>query len=269
MPFNRSVIKTIKPLRFYEKKILTANIKDFLKNKLLDEILETDYKYERLDFNQKLEYKTKTGFLKILMKTISYKYDFVYNDILAKQFNGLKTIITHNTKMQKIFVKVEKARPLSRYNLKHKKVIGLMPKLKEFFNLTGYSTGFKNFLFYETLNYNYTHNLRTFGLSKKILMFSLMTNVKQCKDFITTSNKYISQTYRKKILKINTYGFKLKLRNRARRFRYKFAKIMELKRPRTFTFRMRKHLFKQMFKQLMQKILLKRQFYRKKKYVSS
>jgi hypothetical protein len=270
MPLNIKVAKPVKPKKFYEKKILKATIKDFLKGKLLDEILEEEYKYERLDFNQKLEYKTTTGFIKMLMKTINYKYDFVYNDVLAKQFNGLKTIITHNTKMQKIFLKVNEAKPLSVYKLKYKKITGLLPKLKEFFNLTGNSTGFKNFLFYDTLKYNYTHNLKTFGLSKKILMFSLMTSVKQCEDFITTSNKYVSQTYRKKILKINTYGFKLKLRNKAQRFRYKFAKVLELKRRRTFTFRKRKQYFKILFKKFIQKILSsKKIYYRRKKYVSS
>lgn len=221
------------------KKQISMDLKPFLKGYALDQILEKVYKYETLKFGESRENLTSGGFLKFIMKTMDYRFDYVYNDILAKQFNGLKTIFTYNTNMQKIYVKVEKARPLAIFRLKNKRVLGLFPKMKEFYNLTGFTTGYKVFQFFDNRTYNYTHSLKTFGDSKKVLFLQLIQELPSYGKNAFKSS-IARQTFKKKKLILNVSGFRMKLKNKLRRIKYKFKQIVNTKKNRTFTFKTRK-----------------------------
>lgn len=225
-------------------------LKPFLKGHALDNILQKVYKYETLRFGLANENLTLGGFIKFIMKTIDYRFDYVYNDILAKQFNGLKTIFTYNTNMQKIFVKVEKAKPLAIFRLKYKRVLGLFPKMKEFYNITGFTTGYKVFQFFDNKSYNYTHNLKTFGDSKKVLFLELIQELPLYgKNLFKLS--FMRQTFKKKKLYLNLSGFKIKLKNKLRRIKYRFNQIVNTKKNRTFTNRSRRKFLKKLDKFLM------------------
>ena len=120
-----------------KKRGLTPKIRDLVVFSVIDKMLSYDYKYEHSYFQEAEDFKTVKGYIKYISKTVDTKFNFVSNDIEANHFNGFKTFVTFNTKIYKFIKSYEKMRPLKKINLYTKRIEGLFPKQKEFYNLTG------------------------------------------------------------------------------------------------------------------------------------
>lgn len=234
-------------------KPMKATVPQLLRNVVLNVILAKEYKYETIIFGGLRENKTPKGFLKIIFKTIEYRHDLVYNDILSKQFNGVKTFITTNTQMHNIFRKVNKAKPLSIFSLKFKKILALSPKLKEFYNLTGHTVGFKVFQFFDNKKYNYTHNLKTYGESRKAVFLTMLNEITT--GLKTYKTAFIIPKYRKTKFRVRFTGFKIRLYNPTRRMRSKIKKLKEFKMIRDLKYRLRKSRYKILFNRFKQNLI--------------
>jgi hypothetical protein len=116
---------------------LYGSSQELLNFKIIDNILNYSYKYERITYYRSIINKTHKEMFKITFKIIDAELDFVFNDLKAKYFNGLKIISTQNTRLFRIFSTVQNARPLNRLALFTKKCPGFLPKVKDFFNFTG------------------------------------------------------------------------------------------------------------------------------------
>jgi hypothetical protein len=208
---------------------INFNLLDLISHKVLDSILNSDYKYETLDFGKKIENKTTKLLLKTITKTIEYDYNLVYQDIVSKQFNGLKTVISLNTKMHRIFKQYEKAKPLNIFNLKFKKINHSMPRVREFYNLTGFTKGFKTFQFFDLITHDYASHLKPFGEVKAYIVSSLAKALTQHFSMCLKS-LFITQHFRKTKFIIRINGFKLKITNKLL-FRYslRFIKSLNIK----------------------------------------
>lgn len=223
-------------------------LNDLLAGNVLDNILATEYKYETLNFGRKREFKTTKGYLKFITKTIDFNYNLVYQDIVSKQFNGLKTVITLNTKMHKIFMLYEKAKPMNIFNIRYKKINHLLPRVKEFYNFTGFTKGYKTFQFFDNLNYEYTSNLKPFGEVKLYLISQFIKALIQ-HFTLFSATLFTSQLHRKARFNVIVNGFNLKINNKHLfKYRMKFLKLLNIK-PLNRTLK-KKFKIKNLFKAL-------------------
>lgn len=226
---------------------INATLNELLHNIVLKRILVSDYKYETVAFGMSKENKTSKKFLKIVFKTIQYRHDLVYNDILAKTFNGIKTFLTINTQMHKIFNKVKRAKPLSIFKLKFKRIQTVSPTLKEFYNLTGHTVGYNVYQFFDNKKYNYTHNLKNFSISRKALYFTMLKEITTGKINVSDA-LMISQTYKKAKLRIRVFGFRFKIYNPKMRPKFRYHKLKDYyKITRDSTLRKKRKYFKVLF----------------------
>lgn len=124
------------------KRGLLSHIREIITFKILDKIIRYEYKYEHSHFEQTEAFKTPEGFIKLIYKTVDNRFDIVANDLVAKHFNGLKTFFTLNTGVLKFSTSFQKAKPLRKLSLFTKRLEGLYPKQKEFYDMSG---GNKNF----------------------------------------------------------------------------------------------------------------------------
>jgi hypothetical protein len=82
-------MNTLTLIKRYPTKInidLYANL-TLIKNKLLDSILNSDYKYKTLDFGKRIENETTKHLLKTITKVIEYNYNLVYQDKIKELLN--------------------------------------------------------------------------------------------------------------------------------------------------------------------------------------
>jgi len=216
------------------KKIIKTTTEDLLRHSLLDFILRSLYFYELISFDLAEDCRHKNHFIKMIFEIMDYKFDNVSNDIMSKQTNGLKATTTTNTQILEIFIKVFKARPLTIYGLKSRKVRGFLPKRKEFFNLTGNSVGFKTFFFYNNKDYRSTHALKPFGEVRKKVSYRLRAELQKYKAK-AIKKPFIRKRRWKRKLKFNFKGYRVRLKNKYRRYRFKFKTvILTGKKNRTF-----------------------------------
>lgn len=232
-----------------KKKIkqLKGTLKDLLTDVFLNFILLSEYKYEMLNFNLSKYNRHRNGFLKIAFEIISYKFNNILNDLLSKQGNRLKTITTTNSQILEIFSKVNKMRPLSIYGLKLRRTYNFLPKMKEYFNLTGKAINYKTFYFYDNKNNYSAQPLKPFEETKKKISYIFIMDYINYKTFII--KRYFIRKRRRRKLKIYFRGYKIRVRNKYKRYKFRFKKIILTGlKQRTFVKKIRRKKTKRMRK---------------------
>jgi hypothetical protein len=149
------------------------------------------------------------------MKTVSYEFHAVWNDIKGTHFNGLKTFITENTNIHKVFRKFQRAKPIKSLTWIYKRIKDFLPKVKDYFNMTGGNTTYKTVQFSvnpKTKEHTYAHNLQNFSQVKKWI---IIKGKKIFRKFLKNNKKvFISNSFRKRYRLVDANGYHFKIKNR-------------------------------------------------------
>lgn len=201
---------------------LFSSIRDLITQKAFIRTLTYYYNYESNTFLRYKEHATLKGHFKFITKTIDYHLDFVFNDVKGTHFNGLKTVISQNSAIHKVYKKFQISKPINSVRLLYRRFSDLFPRAKEFYNMTGGNRTYKIFQYiidpHSTI-FSYTHNLKNFQDVKSFFVHQGRNSYANI-----TKNKYshfIRKTRRKRYIRILSCGFAFRLRARKIFYRYK------------------------------------------------
>jgi hypothetical protein len=201
-----------------------------------DHIWANEYNFEKTSIILRNLYKTNQKTFKCFLKTIELRYDLVRNDILAKDYNGIKTFITRNTQMFEASLKKLISKPLSTFSLLYNNVQGLLPKLADYYNITGDTVCYHLYQFKENIKYSYVHNLRSYTLAKKDLYLSFYSILK-IKGLSYKKNIFAYQHARRRKFRFLLGGFALKFKRRLKKLKIKKIQVFNLLLKRGVSFK--------------------------------
>lgn len=233
-----------------KKRGLISKLRELVTYNVLDKMLRYDYKYEYSYFQEREEFKTPDGYIKYISKTIDTRFDFVFNDLEAKHYNGFKTFLTINTKVYKFIRSFERMRPLQKISLFTKRLEGLYPKQKEFYNLTGSNKNYHTIEIMTDIRDNTStfSNIFTCFTYLKDHVISLLSNINHLSFKSLFNTIFVNLSYKRNKFTVFLNGFTALLKKRLFRIKYYFPyKIFKtLKRSEIFprTPRLRRKLRK-------------------------
>lgn len=230
---KQKVDKTTFAYNIIKKRGLVSTLRELVTYTVLDKMLRYDYRYEYSYFKETEAFKTVDGYIKYISKTVDTKFDVVFNDLEAKHYNGFKTFITINTKIYKFIRSFEKMRPLQKISLFTKRLEGLYPKQKEFYNLTGgnrnyYTTEIITDLTEKTSTFS---NIFTCFTYLKTHIISVLSNINHLVFKNLFKTVFVTLNYKRSKYTVFLNGFTAIFKKRLYRFKYyipyKVFKIMD------------------------------------------
>lgn len=205
-----------------KKRGLVSTLRELVTYTVLDKMLKYDYRYEYSYFKETEAFKTAEGYIKYISKTIDIKFDVVFNDLEAKHYNGFKTFITVNTRLYKFIRSFQNMRPLKKISLFTKRLEGLYPKQKEFYNLTG---GNNNYHTIEIMT-DMTEKTSTFSniftcfTYLKTHIISVLSNINNLLFKTLFDTVFVTLNYKRSKYTVFLNGFTAIFKKRLYRFKY-------------------------------------------------